>query len=297
VDISRSSDVPTFAQAGRIFNYSLLVDCQTADNSVAAGDVAFIEQRIEGYNFANLAQKQITLSFWVKSTKIGTSYVFISNNGNDRTCVKEFTINASDTWEFKVVTFPASPSDGTWNYTNGIGARVGFTLICGSTYQATAGIYSNGEYYGSANQVNHYDSISNNFRICGVQLESGLVATDFEQRSFAQELILSQRYYEKSYNLSSFAGAITDNGQFSYPAITGTQCFGTVQFKVPKRAVPSITSYSPTTGTAGKILQLSASDKDTVITGIGETSFNIYPTTTYSANTSGIAHWTSNAEL
>lgn len=297
IDISRSSDVPTFAQTGRIFNYSLLVDCQTADTSVAAGDVAFIEQRIEGYNFANLAQKQITLSFWVKSTKIGTSYVFITNNGNDRTCVKEFTINASDTWEFKVITFPASPSDGNWNYINGIGARVGFTLICGSTYQATAGVYSNGEYYGSANQINHYDSTSNNFKICGVQLEAGLIATPFCFRTFDEELKLCQRYYERSYNLATALGTVTDNGQFSYPAISTGQPFGTVFFKTRKRGVPSVTSYSPTTGTAGKIYQNGGSDRDSVITGIGETAFNIYPNTAYSASTSGIAHWIANAEL
>ncbi len=206
IDISRSTDVPTFAQAGRLFNYSLLVDCQTADSSVAAGDVAFIEQRIEGYNFLNLAQKQITISFWVKSTKTGTSYVFITNNGSDRSCVKEFTINASDTWEFKTVIFPASPSAGNWNYTNGIGARIGFTLMCGSSYQVAAGSYANGEYYGASNQANHYDSTSNNFKICGVQLEAGAVATPFEQRSVQAETLLCERYFKYfSYLVFRFA--------------------------------------------------------------------------------------------
>jgi len=276
IDISRSTDVPTFAQAGRIFNYSLLVDCQTADNSVAAGDVAFVEQRIEGYNFANLAQKQITLSFWVKSTKVGTSCIFITNNGNDRTCVKEFTINTSDTWEFKVITFPASPSDGNWNYTNGIGARVGFTLICGSTYQATAGAYSNGEYYGSANQINHYDSTSNNFRICGIQLEAGSVATSFEHRPFQNELALCQRYYEKSYDLGTVAGtASTTNGFISSRAI-GSDIDINVPFKVRKRTIPSVTNYNPVTGAAGEARNDSAGAN----TGlgaffIGESGYNL----------------------
>ncbi|MBU6141411.1 MAG: phage tail protein [Proteobacteria bacterium] len=296
-DVSRSTDVPTFAQAGRVFNYSILVDCQTIQSSIAAGDYCFLGQIIEGFNWLPLAQKTITLSFWVKATKIGTYCASLSNVATDRSYTSEYVINASDTWEFKTITFTASPSAGTWDYTNGVGIRMNFVLACGSTRQTTNNLWQPGNYNATANQVNACDNAANNFRVCGIQLECGSVATDFEQRSFQQELVLSQRYYEKSYNLASFAGAITDNGQFSYPAITGTQCFGTVQFKVPKRAVPSITSYSPTTGTAGKILQLSASDKDTVITGIGETSFNIYPTTTYSANTSGIAHWIANAEL
>ena len=39
-------------------------------------------------------------------------------------------------------------------------------------------------------QVNIGDSTSNNFLLTGVQLEVGSVATDFEHRSFAQELAL-----------------------------------------------------------------------------------------------------------
>ena len=67
-DISRTTDVPTAAQAGRVFNYSLLIDCQTIDNSISATDYCVIEQRIEGYNFLPIAQKPLTLSFWVKAT-------------------------------------------------------------------------------------------------------------------------------------------------------------------------------------------------------------------------------------
>jgi len=296
-DISRITDVPTFAQSGRAFNYSLLIDCQTIDNSISATDYCVIEQRIEGYNFLPIAQKPLTLSFWVKATKIGIHCAYIKNSGADRTYVAEFTINASDTWEFKTINLPATPAAGTWNYVNGIGLSIGFTLACGSNLQTTAGAWQNNGAIGSANQTNACDNIVNNFRICGVQLESGSIATDFENRNFQQEVNLCQRYYEKSYSISTAIGTITDNGQFSYPAITATQCFGTVFFKTRKRGVPSVTSYGPTSGTAGKILQLSASDKDSVITGIGETSFNIYATTAYSASTSAIAHWTANAEL
>lgn len=297
--INRSTDVPTVAQAGRAFNYSLLIDCQTIDNSISANDYCIIEQRIEGYSFLPIAQKTLTISFWVKATKVGKYCVYFRNSGFDKVYVAEYTINASETWEFKTLTIPASPAAGSWNYVNGIGLFVGFTLACGSNFQVTPGVWQdNGAAAASSNQVNACDNVANNFYLCGVQLELGSIATDFENRNFHQEVNLCQRYYEKSYSLSTAIGAITDSGQFSYPAINASQCFGTVFFKTRKRAIPSVTSYGPTSGVAGKILQLFPTlDRDSIITGIGETSFNIYANTSYSANTSGIAHWTANAEL
>ena len=208
-DISRSTDVPSFAQSGRLFNYSLLVDCQTIDSSIGSSDFCVIQQRVEGYNWLPLAQKPVTLSFWIKATKTG-KYCAALGNGSpfDRSIVKEFTINASDTWEFKTITFPASPSSGTWDFTNGIGVRVSICLAAGSSYQTTADAWQNANYFATSNQVNACDSASNNFRLCGVQLEAGSIATPFEQRSFQQELMLCQRYYQFVYSGASFISTI-----------------------------------------------------------------------------------------
>lgn len=195
-DVSRSTDVPTVAQAERLFNYSILVDCQTADAAVAAGDFVILSQYVEGYNFLPLAQKTMTLSFWVKATKTGIYCVSFKNSGADRSYVGEYTINAADTWEKKTITVTASPSAGTWDYTNGVGLRVNFCLMAGATYQTAAGAWAVGDFNGSANQVNACDNIANNFRLCGVQLETGSVATAFEARSIQTELELCKRYYE-----------------------------------------------------------------------------------------------------
>ncbi len=208
-DISRSNDVPSFAQAGRLFNYSLLIDCQTIDSSIGSSDFCVIQQRVEGYNWLPLAQKPVTLSFWIKATKTG-KYCASLGNGSpfDKSIVKEFTINASDTWEYKTITFPASPASGTWDFTNGIGIRVSICLAAGSSYQATADAWQNANYFATSNQVNACDSASNNFRLCGVQLEAGSIATPFEQRSFQHELMLCQRYYQFVYSGSSFISTV-----------------------------------------------------------------------------------------
>ncbi len=295
-DISRSTDVPTVAQAGRVFNYSLLIDCQTIDSSISATDFCVIEQRIEGYNFLPIAQRPLTLSFWVKATKIGIHCAYIKNTGGDKAYVAEFTINASDTWEFKTINFPATPSAGTWNYTNGIGLFVGFTLACGSNLQTIAGAWQNNGAIGSSNQVNACDSASNNFRICGVQLESGSIATDFEQRSINHELTLCQRYYEKSYNFAVNPGAITAEGSYVYTGQNAQTGHSTFKFSVPKRSVPSISIYSPNTGSAGKIL-FAGADINATVVNPGEMCSSVRPSSVFGTISEAVYHWVSIAEL
>ncbi len=226
-DVSRSTDVPSFAQAGRLFNYSVLIDCQTADTSITSSKLCVFEHLIEGYNYLPIAQKTITLSFWVKATKIGIYCAYLTNSINDRSYVAEYVINASDTWEFKTITISASPSSGSWNFTNGVGLRLGFTLAAGSTLQTAKDTWQNGGYFATANQVNACDNNANNFRLCGVQLEAGSIATAFEQRSIQHETNLCQRYYE--YGTAKV-----------YLGVTSSAVSLGVNYKVQKRSAASL---------------------------------------------------------
>jgi hypothetical protein len=296
-DVSRSSDTPTIAQAGRGFNYSALIDCQTIDSSIGATDLCIYETPIEGYNFLPLAQKVMTLSFWVKATKIGIYCVYLANSINDRSYIAEYAINASDTWEFKTITIAASPTAGAWNYTNGVGLRVGFVLAAGSNSQTTKDVWQTGAYFATANQVNACDNAANNFRLCGIQLETGLVATDFENRSFKEESELCQRYYEKSYDLGTAPGSITSAGCHCYTNQNTQGNRTTSYFKVAKRATPAVTSYSVSTGATGKIRVASnTTDTNCTVGDIGEGSFTNAPSATTTLSEL-YYHWTANAEL
>jgi len=192
--VSQSSDVPTIAEAGRKIPYSLLIDCTTADAAIAAGDVCQIRNFVEGYNFVNIAGVGLCLQFWHKHTKTGIYCVNVSSSNADRSFVREYTQDVSDTWEFASVLIDASPTAGTWNYTTGIGLVVGFTLACGTDFQGTAGTWNSADDRATSNQVNACDSTSNNFRLAGVQLEKGSVATEFDVRMYTEELLLCQRY-------------------------------------------------------------------------------------------------------
>lgn len=253
--ITRDTDVPSLAQAGRIFNYSLKVDCTTLNASIASTSRCIVGQVIEGFNFLPIAQRIFTMSFWVKATKTGVYCISLQNSASDRTIVMEYTVNVSDTWEYKTITFPASPSAGTWNYTNGAGLQVLFVLAAGSNFQGSAGSWSSSNLIKTSNQVNALDSTSNNFFLCGVQIEEGSVATPFEQRLFQDELKICERYCEKTYDYATFPAAATTVGQVQSSSnaaavTTGNIGIG-VRYRTRKRTTPTLAIYD-SAGNLGK---------------------------------------------
>lgn len=248
--VSRSTDVPTIAQAGRAFNYSLDIQVTTADASVAAGDLVNMYQPIEGFNWLPLAGRANTYGAWCKAKKTGVYGVFEVNDGTDRSYVAEITINAADTWEYKTVTFLASPSAGTWNYTTGVGVYLGICFMAGSTFQTTANAWQTGNFRSTANQVNAMDNTANYFRTTGWKLEPGSVATMSQPKIFSDELAECQRYFEKSF---PYATAPAQNvgaasGEFRWPVVLAGATVNRsnrVRFSVSKRATPTITFYNP----------------------------------------------------
>lgn len=235
--ITNATDSPTASQAGTYTSSSLSIDVTTADTSIAAGDYYFLYQLIEGYNIASAGFGQsgtryITLSFWVKSTKTGTFCVSFSNSANDRSYVSEYTVINSDVWEKKSITIPVDTT-GTWLYTNGIGLRVRFAVMAGSTFQTTAGSWQTGNYNATSNQVNALDSTSNFFKLALVQLEFGATATNFDVRSVGTELALCQRYYYKT-----IGTAQSDPFGSGYVGSTSVIVV-TVPLPVPMRTAPT----------------------------------------------------------
>jgi hypothetical protein len=305
ININRSTNVPTVAQAGVLFNYSLEVDVTVADASLAAAQVASLVTRIEGYNWRHFAQQQMTLSFWVSATKTGTHCVSFLNSGQDRSYVGTYTINAADTWEYKTVTVLPSPSAGTWNYTNGIGLEVGFCLGSGTNYHTAADTWQTGQFFATSAQVNTLDSASNFFRITGVRLERGAVATPASYADFQTELVRCQRYYNKSfeYTIAPAQNSGLDAGEHHFPQAVGASSFffvANVTFPVRMRAAASTTFYNPAAANAQ--VRNSSTNTDCSGTSTSNSSdrgFCITATTPAGSATgqSLRVHWTSDAEL
>ena len=102
---------------------------------------------------------------------------------------------------------------------------------------------------------------SGTWTIGNVQLEPGTVATPFERRSYGQELVLSQRYFETSYPAGTAVGAATSAvgiGGISLNSGDLYTSYSPTPFFVPKRASPTINFYAGTTGQAGVLYNNSA---------------------------------------
>jgi len=186
-----------FAKAQRI-------DVTTADSSLAASDYALLSYRFEGQDLQQLKKgtanaQQVTLSFHIKSPKTGTHIVELVDQSNSgRHVNKAYTVSSANTWEKKTVTFPMETSNAITN-DNARRMDLNWWLAAGSTYSSGT-LQTNWGSDTDANravgQVNCMDSTSNDIYITGVQLEVGSFSSDFEFRSFAQELALCQRYFQ-----------------------------------------------------------------------------------------------------
>ena len=217
------------------FNNSLLCTSSSA-YSVTSSDYFVVEQRIEGYNVADLAfgtaaASSVTLSFWVRSSLTGTFGGALGNSALDRTYPFSYTISSANTWERKTITVSGDTS-GTWLATTGIGLSIFWNLGTGSTYSGASGSWSGSTYVSATGATSVVGTNGATFYITGVQLEPGTVATPFERRSFGQELALCQRYFE------------TATTRFRYVDNGGTIIL-LYQYKATKRATPALA------GTAG----------------------------------------------
>ena len=200
--------------------------------TLSSGHNTHFYQNIEGYNITHLgwgtgSAKPVTLSFWIKTNKAGTYAVGLENNAADRCCIRDYHQMGDSKWNKVVLTFPGCP-DGTWLQTDGIGMRVRFCLASGVQYDdGVDGAWVNSDELCTTTSqvVNFMDSTNNRFFITGVQLEVGENATEFEHRTYEEELSLCKRYYQQigpaanSVMILSGAGNGTERIRGSYPLI------------------------------------------------------------------------------
>jgi hypothetical protein len=241
VDWDRSTDTPDD------FSYSLKVSMDASETSLDAADRIHIQQKFEGQDVQHLrygssGAKTCTVSFWVKSSVAATYTLDIFQNEDvtSRVIGRSYTINAADTWEHKTITFVGDTAQAIEN-DNSEGLRLGWWLDAGSNF--TSGTFSEDwQDYDITERIHSttgwLESTSPEFYITGVQLEVGSVATEFEHRSFGEELALCQRYYHQQERTSSpIQGVYIGIGQVNQT----TQAIAIYNLPVSMRTTPTLT--------------------------------------------------------
>jgi len=227
-----------------------------------ASDIIYIEHMIEAQDIANSgwnytsSSSYITLSFWVKSsvsqdfkgylrTVDGTSQIYPYSTG---------TLSAN-TWT-KITKTISGNSNLQFDNNNEAGLQLYLWPYIGTTY-TDAGVTENAwASYASGTRTpvsatTWYTTNDATFEITGVQLEVGDSATDFEHRSFSEELNRCQRYCIKHTTVSGSATAYNAHSD-------GYKWW--VPFYPQMRAGPTITSSGGSDGGSNAVFNIAYSD-------------------------------------
>ena len=176
-------------------------------SGAGAADFIVVRHKIESQNVANSGwdytstSSNITLSFWIKAS-VAQNYFFsvLSSDGTLQNFPMETGSLSADTWT-KITKIIPGASNVQFDNDNGIGIELDWWPFAGTSYTASGVALNTWAAFASGTRFpDHtstwYTTNDATLEITGVQLEVGSVATDFEHRSFGQELALCQRYYQ-----------------------------------------------------------------------------------------------------
>ena len=166
-----------------------------------------IRYKIEGQDIANSgwnytsSTSYITLQFWIKSSVSQNFNMYLrARDGTEQTYAFDTGTLSADTWTKIIKTIPGNSNIQIDN-DNGAGLQINFGPFWGTN--RTDNSVNNDEWktYASAsrmkdNATTWYTTDNATLELTGLQLEVGSQATAFEHRSFAEERLLCQRYFQ-----------------------------------------------------------------------------------------------------
>ena len=214
--------------------------------SVSTSDYMWIQYFIEAQDIANSgwnytsASSFITLSFWVKSS-VAQDFKGYLKTVDGSTYNYPFATGSltADTWTKITKTIPGN-SNLQFDNNNEKGFEINILPYLTTSYTDNSVTENAWAVFASGTRAKDTPSdwwSANNatFEITGVQLEVGSVATDFEHRSFGQELLACERYFQKA---KGYVGA--SNGHW-------------ISLRPTMRATPTATVNSGTLASVNQI--------------------------------------------
>ena len=223
-------------------------DVTTVENALDADDLVYMRYAVEAQDLipffnANGSGKNFTLSFYVKAHQAGTYQVGIyKDDATAQFITKTYTIASSGTWQRVVLNFTGDTGTSGINADNGLGFQISFMLAAGTNYtsgseQPTWGGWPGNPGFAAGQAVNTLSSTDNYWRITGIQLELGDIATPFEHRSLGEELARCQRYY---YVLADYSDPGSTAQICNAMGYSTSQVEAVIHFPTVMRSSPSL---------------------------------------------------------
>lgn len=250
-------------------------------SSAGAGNQCKVTTRLEGARL--FAGQTATLSFYAKadaSKNIATEFIQNFGTGGSSavtgTGVTTHALTSSWAKFTATVTLP-SISGKTIGTAGDDYVDIQFWMDAGSDFDA---------------RTNTLGQQSGTFDIALVQLESGPVATDFQELSKSETLAECRRFFIKSYNTGTALGSTDTNGIFR-AEMDGSTIGASVQFPQTMRGDPTIQTYDEA-GAAGFITTAAGDGQSATVSREGEGGFYVAKGST---PTRISFHWTADATL
>ena len=222
-------------------------------SGAGANDYIWFQHKLEAQDIANSgwnyisASSYITLQFWIKSSVAQNFKCYLrSMDGTQQQYPFETGSLSADTWTKITKTIPGN-ANLTFDNDNGQGFQVNILAFYGTggtdnsvtenawgAYSATARMKDTTSTWYTTNDAT--------LEVTGLQLEVGSVATDFEHRSYGDELLRCQRYYYQ-------------NTAALYLCAYGSNAINNMFHPVEMRATPSV-SETTTSGNLTSISQI-----------------------------------------
>lgn len=229
-------------------------------STTSSADRVVLRQQVENYH--QFVGRWVVLSGWYRLTASlgGMNWLFQMKRSSS------FYDNATEQADPRGALEPTS----SWRYFERK-IFVPRSALSGQSMTSTA----------SFSVMLYYQSVlgTGNVDLANLQLELDSV-TPFEQRPYATELALCQRYFTKTYNQNVYPGANSDAYEGSIRStvqVTNSYTsFGNWRFPVAMRANPTVIAYNPRTG-ASNGFAADASDLVGVgITNSGESGVSFF---------------------
>jgi len=232
------------------FRKSLKITNGNQTSGAGSNDYIWIQNKIEAQDIANSgwnylsASSYITLSFWVKSSVAQTFKGYIETmDGTAYQYPFETGSLSADTWTKITKSIPGN-SNLQFDNNNAEGFKISIIPMMGTDKTASSVTEDAWSAYSSSARIKDvtttwYTTNDATFEITGVQLEVGSVATDFEHRSFGQELALCKRYF----NTDGIILADTNSARY----------YNKISLDVHMRAKPTISVGGYDNGSGGSM--------------------------------------------